>query len=55
MRCEDEQYFVQMSPDDIELVLNAISFEKVNNTQLTGDYKQELFRLYERLEHLIRE
>ena len=51
----DEAYFVQMTADEIELLLNAISYEKAENKQLTDDYKQELLVLFRRLSNVIQE
>lgn len=48
MNIEDVEntYYVRLSEYDIEMLLNAISFELENNADLTPDYEDELRDLF---------
>ena len=51
----DETYAVTLTADDIEMLLNSISYEKAENAQLTDDYKREMLLLFRRLSNVIQE
>ena len=51
----DETYTVSLTADELELLLNAITYEKAENHGLTEDYKQELLALFRKLDGLIEE
>lgn len=53
MRIPDEALAVSLTADEIELLLNAISYEKAENSGLTDDYRQELLMLFRKLSDLI--
>ena len=55
MRIPEETFGVSLTADEIELLLNAISYEKAENSGLTDDYKQELLLLFRKLSDLIQE
>ena len=52
MNIEDVEntYYVRLSDSDIEMLLNSMSFELENNTDLTPDYKEDLNDLFYHLD-----
>jgi len=52
MNIEDVEntYYVRLSESDIEMLLNALSFEMESNTYLTPDYQEDLEDLFMHLD-----
>lgn len=52
MNIEDVEntYYVRLSDSDIEMLLNSMSFELENNTDLTPDYEDDLRDLFYHLD-----
>jgi hypothetical protein len=52
MNIEDVEntYYVRLSDSDIEMLLNSMSFELENNTDLTPDYEEDLADLFMHLD-----
>lgn len=55
MRIPDETFGVALSADEIEMLLNAITYEKAENAALSEDYKKEMLLLFRKLSDLIQE
>lgn len=55
MQIPDDTYAVSFTANEIELLLNSISYERAENSSLTEDYRQEMLELFRKLSTIIDE
>lgn len=55
MQIPGETFGIALTADEIEMLLNAISYEKANNSFLTKIYRRELLLLFRKLSDLTQE
>lgn len=52
MKPLQNEYTITLTEDELEMVLNALSYEHETHTDITTDYRQELEKLFELLDHV---
>lgn len=52
MKIPQDEYTVTLTEDDLEMILNALSYEHQTHTELTQDYRNALEQLFELLDHV---
>lgn len=45
-------YTIELNEDELEMVLNALSYEHSTHKELTADYRADLEALFELLDHV---
>lgn len=45
-------YTIELNEDELEMVLNALSYEHAENKELTADYRADLEALFELLDRV---
>lgn len=52
MNIPPEVYTVTLTEDDLEMILNSLSYEHETHKELTPDYRDRLEALYELMDHV---
>jgi hypothetical protein len=52
MTIPPNEYTITLAEDDLEMILNALSYEHQTHTELTQDYRDALAALFELLDHV---
>lgn len=52
MKIPQETYTVTLTEDDIEIILNALSYEHETHKEITQEYRDALETLYELMDHV---
>lgn len=52
MKIPQNEYTITLAEDDLEMILNALSYEHQTHTELTQDYRNELEKLFELLDRV---
>lgn len=52
MKIPQTEYTVSLTEDDLEMILNALSYEHETHKELSQDYRDALEALYELMDHV---
>lgn len=52
MKIPQNEYTITLAEDDLEMILNALSYEHKTHTELTQDYRDALEALFDLLDHV---
>lgn len=52
MKIPQNEYTITLAEDDLEMILNALSYEHQTHTDLTPEYRDALEALFELLDHV---
>lgn len=52
MKIPQNEYTITLTENELEMVLNALSYEHSTHKEITADYRAELEQLFDLLDHV---